>query len=155
MVTGRAGSAISAEIGIMRISEQLDAMNTMALNPMKYVVVPKVAAALVAIPLLTAIYDLIGIMGGYLVGVKMLGVSHGAFIGNMESSVEWTDVYSGIVKSVSFAVIMSWICCFEGYYTDTFSGYGAEGVSNATTRAVVFSSISILIWDYFITSVIF
>jgi phospholipid/cholesterol/gamma-HCH transport system permease protein len=153
MVTGRAGSAIAAEIGIMRISEQLDALDTMALNPIKYVVAPKVLAALVAVPLLTALFDVIGIIGGYVVGVHMLGVSGGSYVGSMETSVVWKDVYSGIAKSVTFAAIMIWTCCYEGYYADKYSGFGAEGVSQATTNAVVLSSVSILIWDYFITSV--
>ena len=153
MVTGRAGSAIAAEIGIMRISEQLDALDTMALNPLKYVVMPKVIAALIALPLLTAIFDVVGIMGGYLVGVKMLGVSAGAYVSGMETSVVWQDIYSGIVKSISFALIMIWISCFEGYYVDTYHGFGAEGVSHATTNAVVLSSVNILIWDYFVTTV--
>ena len=153
MVTGRAGSAIAAEIGIMRISEQLDALDTMALNPIKYVVMPKVIAALIALPLLTAIFDVVGIMGGYMVAVHMLGVSGGSFISGMETSVVWQDVYSGIMKSFSFGLIMAWICCFEGYYVDTYRGYGAEGVSQATTNGVVLSSVSILIWDYFVTTV--
>ncbi|OGW26244.1 MAG: ABC transporter permease, partial [Nitrospinae bacterium RIFCSPLOWO2_12_FULL_47_7] len=152
MVTGRAGSAISAEIGIMRISEQLDALDTMALSPMKYIVTPKILASLIAIPLLTAIFDVVGIMGGYMVGVHLLGVNPGSFTGSMETSMAWKDVYSGIVKSFCFALLMGWICCFEGYYADTYSGYGAEGVSHATTTAVVLSSVNILIWDYCITS---
>jgi phospholipid/cholesterol/gamma-HCH transport system permease protein len=154
MVTGRAGSAISAEIGIMRISEQLDALDTMALSPLKYVVSPKVLAMIISVPLLTAIFDVIGIVGGYVVGVKMLGVSGGAFIGGMETSVAWKDVYSGIVKSLSFAVLVSWICCFEGFFVDLYSGHGAEGVSQATTTAVVLSSVTVLVWDYFITSIL-
>ncbi|MCF8721442.1 MlaE family ABC transporter permease [Nitrospina gracilis] len=152
MVTGRAGSAIAAEIGIMRISEQLDALDTMALSPLKYVVMPKVVAALVAIPLLTAIFDVVGIFGGYMVGVHMFGVSAGSFVSGMELSVEWKDVYSGIVKSICFALLMAWICCFEGYFVERYSGHGAEGVSQATTHAVVLSSVNILVWDYVITS---
>ncbi len=155
MVTGRAGSAIAAEIGIMRISEQLDALDTMALNPIKYVVMPKAIAALIALPLLTGIFDVVGIMGGYLVGVKMLGVSAGAFISGIETSVAWNDIFSGMIKSVCFALLMVWISCFEGYFVETYHGYGAEGVSHATTNAVVLSSVNILIWDYFITTVMF
>lgn len=150
MVTGRAGSAITAEIGIMRISEQVDALETMALDPFKYLVSPKMLAAVVALPLLCATFDVVGIYGGYLVGVKLLGVNPGAYFHEMEKSVEWKDVYSGIVKSLSFGVIISWVCCYKGYYT----GHGAEGVSRATTEAVVMSSVLILIWDYFLTSVL-
>jgi phospholipid/cholesterol/gamma-HCH transport system permease protein len=150
MVTGRAGSAISAEIGIMRITEQIDALETMALEPFKYLVAPKLVASVLAMPLLCAIFDVVGIWGGYLIGVKLLGVNPGAYFGEMERSVEWKDVYSGIIKSLSFGVIIAWICCYKGYYT----GHGAEGVSKATTTAVVTSSVLILVWDYFITSVL-
>jgi len=150
MVTGRAGSAITAEIGIMRITEQIDALETMALDPFKYLVSPKLVASVLALPLLCAIFDVVGIWGGYLVGVKLLGVNPGAYFGEMERSVVWKDVYSGMIKSLSFGVIIAWICCYKGYYT----GHGAEGVSRATTSAVVTSSVLILVWDYFITSVL-
>ena len=150
MVTGRAGSAISAEIGIMRITEQIDALETMALEPYKYLVSPKVLAAIISLPLLCSIFDVVGIYGGYLVGVKLLGVNPGAYFHEMEKSVEWKDVYSGIVKSVSFGIIIAWICCYKGY----FAGHGAEGVSRATTAAVVMTSVMVLIWDYFLTSVL-
>ena len=150
MVTGRAGSAISAEIGIMRITEQIDALETMALDPFKYLISPKLIASVISLPLLCAIFDVVGIWGGYLIGVKLLGVNPGAYFGEMENSVAWKDIYSGIVKSLSFGVIIAWICCYKGYYT----GHGAEGVSRATTTAVVTSSVLILVWDYFITSVL-
>ena len=150
MVTGRAGSAIAAEIGIMRITEQIDALETMALEPFKYLVAPKLIASVLALPLLCAIFDVIGIWGGYLVGVKLLGVNPGAYFGEMENSVQWKDLYSGMVKSVCFGVIIAWVCCYKGYY----AGHGAEGVSRGTTTAVVMSSVLVLIWDYFITSVL-
>ena len=150
MVTGRAGSAITAEIGIMRITEQIDALETMALEPYKYLVSPKLLAAVISMPLLCSIFDVVGIFGGYLVGVKLLGVNPGAYFHEMEKSVEWKDVYSGILKSVSFGVIIAWVSCYKGYYT----GHGAEGVSRATTAAVVMSSVLVLVWDYFLTSVL-
>lgn len=150
MVTGRAGSAITAEIGIMRISEQIDALQTMALEPFKYLIAPKLLAAIVVVPLLCAIFDVVGIYGGYLVGVKLLGVNPGAYFNEMENSVVWKDVYSGMLKSLSFGVIIAWVCCYKGYY----AGHGAEGVSRATTAAVVMSSVLVLIWDYFLTSVL-
>ena len=150
MVTGRAGSAIAAEIGIMRITEQIDALETMALEPYKYLVAPKLIASILALPLLCAIFDVVGIGGGYLVGVKLLKVNPGAYLGEMEKSVEWKDVYSGMIKSLSFGVIIAWVCCYKGYY----AGHGAEGVSRATTTAVVTSSVLILVWDYFVTSVL-
>lgn len=150
MVTGRAGSAITAEIGIKKITEQIDALEAMALDPFKYLVSPKILGALIAVPLLCAIFDVVGIYGGYLVGVKLLGVNPGAYFNEMEKSVEWKDVYSGIVKSLSFGLIIAWVCCYKGYY----AGHGAEGVSRATTGAVVMASVLILIWDYFLTSVL-
>ncbi len=150
MVTGRAGSAMTAEIGIMRITEQIDALDTMAVSPMQYLIAPKVLASIIVMPLLCSIFDLIGIYGGYLVGVELLGVSSGGYTSSMESSVEWKDVYGGFLKAISFGVIISWVCTYKGYHT-TMS---AEGLGTATTEAVVLSSVLILIWDYFLTSVL-
>ena len=150
MVTGRAGSAMTAEIGIMRITEQIDALDTMAVSPMQYLIAPKVLASIIVMPLLCSIFDLIGIYGGYLVGVELLGVSSGGYTSSMESSVEWKDVYGGFLKAISFGVIISWVCTYKGYHT-TMS---AEGLGTATTEAVVLSSVLILIWDYFVTSVL-
>jgi len=150
MVTGRAGSAITAEIGIMRITEQIDALETMALDPFKYLITPKFVAAMLALPLLCAIFDVVGIYGGWLVGVKLLGVNPGAYFYEMEKSVVWRDVYSGMIKSFSFGMIVAWIGCYKGY----FSGHGAEGVSRATTESVVLTSVLILVWDYFLTSIL-
>jgi phospholipid/cholesterol/gamma-HCH transport system permease protein len=150
MVTGRAGSAIAAEIGIMRISEQIDALETMALDPYKYLISPKFIAAMISMPLLCAIFDVIGIYGGWLVGVKLLGVNPGAYFTEMYRSVEWKDVWSGIVKSYSFGIIIAWVGCYKGYY----AGHGAEGVSKATTESVVLTSVLILVWDYFLTSIL-
>ena len=149
MVTGRAGSAITAEIGIMRITEQIDALETMALDPFKYLVTPKFIAAMISLPLLCAIFDVVGIYGGWLVGVKLLGVNPGSYFYEMEQTVVWRDVYSGIAKSFSFGVIIAWIGCYKGYN----AGHGAEGVSKATTESVVLTSVLILVWDYFLTSV--
>jgi phospholipid/cholesterol/gamma-HCH transport system permease protein len=148
MVTGRAGSALTAEIGMMRISEQIDAFTAMALNPIRYLIVPNIVAAIIAFPLLTAIFDVIGIYGGYLVGVKLLGISSGTYFSLMEDYVGMEDIIVGLYKSLSFGLIVSWVCCYKGFYT----GYGAEGVSKSTTEAVVMSSILILISDYFIGS---
>lgn len=150
MVTARAGSAITAEIGIMQITEQIDALFAMAVNPIRYLIVPKMLAALVAVPLLCAIFDVVGIGGGYLIGVKLLGVSEGAYFGQMKASVVWKDVSSGFWKSVSFGLLLTWIACYKGYYTS----HGAEGVSRATTESVVLASVTILVWDYFMTSVL-
>ena len=150
MITGRAGSALTAEIGMMRITEQIDALTAMALNPIRYLIVPNIIAALIAFPLLVAIFDLIGIFGGYLVGVKLLGISSGTYFSLMEDYVEMEDIMVGLYKSLSFGLIVSWICCDKGFYT----GYGAEGVSKSTTEAVVLCSIIILIWDYFLGSIL-
>src|SRR5438309_3863490 len=150
MVTARAGSAMTAEIGIMRITEQIDALDTMAVNPMQYLIAPKVLASVLIMPMLCSIFDLIGIYGGYLVGVELLGVSSGAYTSSLESSVEWKDVYGGFLKAISFGVIVSWVCTYKGYNTKM----SAEGLGTATTEAVVLSSVLILIWDYFVTSVL-
>ncbi len=154
MVTGRAGSAITAEIGIMRISDQIDAMELMGLNPLRYLVVPNLLAGIIALPLLTAIFDVVGIFGGYMVGVDLLGVGAGTYLGEMANYVGMDDVLEGVYKSLSFGVIITWVSCYKGYYTGT-SGYGAEGVSKATTQAVVISSVLILVWDYFMTAILF
>jgi phospholipid/cholesterol/gamma-HCH transport system permease protein len=150
MVTGRAGSALTAEIGIMRIGEQIDSLESMGIDPVKFLISPRLLGAVVSVPLLTAIFDVVGILGGYLVGVKLLGVNSGVFFGQMEASVEWKDVANGFVKSIAFGLIVAWVCTFKGYFT----GRGAEGVSQSTTSAVVLSSVLVLIGDYFLTSVL-
>lgn len=150
MVTARAGSAMTAEIGIMRITEQIDALDTMAVNPQQYLVAPKLVAGLIGVPLLVALFDVVGIWGGYLVGVDLLGVSAGSYWSSIESAVDWKDVYGGILKSISFGLIITWVCSYKGYYTRM----SAEGLGTATTEAVVLSSVLILVWDYFLTSVL-
>lgn len=150
MVTARAGSAMTAEVGIMRITEQIDALDTMAVNPLQFLIAPKVVASLIGVPLLVAIFDVVGIYGGYLVGVELLGASAGSYWSSIESAVEWKDVYGGILKSISFGLIVSWVCCYKGYNTQM----SAEGLGKATTEAVVLTSVLILIWDYFLTSVL-
>ena len=149
VVTGRAGSAMAAEIGIMRITDQIDALAVMALNPTKYLITPNILAGLITLPLLTAILDVIGIYGGYLVGVKLLGVGQGVYFAEMRNFLNSHDIMIGFYKSLSFGLIISWVCCYKGFHTR----FGAEGVSKATTEAVVLSSVWILICDYFLTSV--
>ncbi len=148
MVTGRAGSALAAEIGIMRLSEQIDALEAMAINPYRYLMVPSLIAGIIAFPLMTCIFNVVGIYGGYLVGVKMLGLGPGVYWVEMEHLVDFRDIIDGLYKSVSFGVIVTWVCSYKGFFT----GYGAEGVSKATTEAVVLSSVLILAWDYFLSS---
>ncbi len=151
MVTGRAGSSIAAEIGIMRTNDQIDALELMGLNPLRYLVVPNLLACLVALPLLAAIFDVVGIFGGYLVGVRLLGLNAGTYFGEMTNYVETDDVIGGVYKAMSFGVLIAWVCCYKGYY----SRFGAEGVSAATTQAVVNTSVLVLVWDYLITSLVF
>jgi phospholipid/cholesterol/gamma-HCH transport system permease protein len=150
MVTGRAGSALTAELGIMRITEQIDALTVMALNPMRYLVVPSILAGLVTFPLMTALFDTVGIFGGYLVGVKLLGLSEGTYFGEMQTFVDMRDILTGFWKSVSFGVIVTWVATYKGFHV----GHGAEGVARATTQAVVLASVLILVWDYFLGSVL-
>jgi phospholipid/cholesterol/gamma-HCH transport system permease protein len=132
MVTGRTGSAMAAELGTMRATEQIDALYSMAINPIKYLVTPRIVASLIAMPMLTAIFNVIGIFGSYAVGVGILG-----------------DVYSGMIKSLCFGLIITWICCYKGFHAPPM----ATGVSQATTESVVLSFVFILVWDYFLTSV--
>ncbi|HMK42702.1 MAG TPA: ABC transporter permease, partial [Dissulfurispiraceae bacterium] len=134
-------------------TEQIDALYSMALNPLRYLVVPSIAAAILVFPLLSAIFDLIGIYGGYVVAVQLLGMSEGTYFSQMDRIVNWEDIRIGLYKSLSFGLIVSWICCYKGYHADE-TGFGAEGVSRATTEAVVTSSVLILIWDYFLGSVL-
>ncbi len=148
MVSGRAGSAITAEVGIMRITEQLDALDTMAINPLQYVVMPKLVASLISVPLLTALFDVVGILGGYLIGVVALGVSSGSYFSGMVQSVVSLDINGGIVKSLVFGLTIILVACYKGYYTSR----GAEGVSRATTETVVLSAVLVLAWDYILTS---
>ena len=149
MVTGRAGSALTAEIGIMRITEQIDALTVMALNPMRYLVAPSILAGVVTFPLMTALFDVIGIFGGYLVGVELLGLSRGTYFGEMQTFVDLDDIMLGFWKSISFGIIVTWVCTYKGFHV----GHGAEGVARGTTQAVVMSSVLILVWDYFFGSV--
>jgi phospholipid/cholesterol/gamma-HCH transport system permease protein len=151
MVTGRAGSSIAAEIGIRRTNEQIDAIELMGLNPLRYLVTPNLLAFLVALPLLAAMFDVAAILGGYLVGVKLLGLNAGSYFGEMGSYVRMHDILGGLYKSASFGLLIAWVCCYKGYYTEP----GAQGVSIATTQAVVNSSVLILACDYFVTALLF
>jgi phospholipid/cholesterol/gamma-HCH transport system permease protein len=153
VITARAGSSMTAEIGIQRISEQIDALYTMRIDPLSYLVSPRIAASLLSFPLLTAFFDLIGVIGGYLTGVLLLNIDRGAYFYRVQSSVEMKDISGGFIKSVVFAVIVSTICCYQGYFTHMRSdGMGARSVSLATTSAVVLSCVMILISDYVVTS---
>ena len=153
MITARAGSAMTAEIGILRISEQIDALYTMRIDPQRYLISPRIAASIISFPLLTAFFDLIGIFGGYLTGVVLLGVNQGAYFHRINAYVDMVDIRGGFIKSLVFAVIVSTICCYQGYFTHLRTdSYGAKSVSLSTTSAVVFSCVMILISDYVVTS---
>ncbi|PLX82541.1 MAG: ABC transporter permease [Desulfuromonas sp.] len=155
MVIGRAGSAITAEIGIMRNSEQIDALECMAIDPYRYLIVPKFIAGILALPLLTFIFNVIGVVGGYLVGVGLLNVNAGVFFQSMYKAVEWQDINMGIIKSLVFGLLIIWICASKGFFLhlDRSGGFGAEGVSRTTTNAVVTASVTILVWDYLISAI--
>jgi len=149
-VTGLAGSALTAEIGIMKITEQIDALHVMALSPTRYLVVPALVAGLITFPLMVSIFDVVGIFGGYLVGVELLGLSPGTYFGEMKTFVDWSDLMTGYWKALSFGLIVPWVCTYKGFNC----GHGAAGVARATTQAVVLSSVLILVWDYFLGSVL-
>ena len=153
MVTGRAGSAMAAEIGVMRISDQIDALEVMDINSVAYLVSPRITASLLAFPLLTSVFTVVGILGGYATGVLMLGVNQGVYFARIESSVQWADVVGCLSKSVVFALIVVTVCCYKGYFAHLRrDGMGAEAVGNATTSAVVLSCILLLVADYVLTS---
>lgn len=151
MVTARAGSAMAAELGTMRVTEQIDALYVMAANPVKHLIVPRVAAGVLMVPFLTVVSDFVGILGGYFVGVEILGINSGVFIKNITRLVDLDDIFNGLIKAACFGLILSLIGCYKGF--NTYGG--AEGVGRATTEAVVLSSISILVSDYFLTAIMF
>ncbi|OIP91715.1 MAG: ABC transporter permease [Syntrophobacteraceae bacterium CG2_30_61_12] len=155
MVAARAGSSMAAEIGIQRISEQIDALHTMRIEPLRYLVSPRIAAAVISFPLLTAFFDLIGIFGGFLSGVLLLGGDPGIYLFRVESSIEWEDVSGGFIKSLVFALVVATICCYQGYFTHLRGdSQGAKSVSLSTTSAVVLSCVFVLIADYVVTSLL-
>lgn len=153
MIAARAGSAMAAEIGILRISEQIDALYTMRIDPVRYLVSPRIAASIISFPLLTSFFDLIGILGGYISAVLLLGTNGGTYLYRVQSSIDMVDVRGGFIKALVFAVIVSCICCFQGYFCHgRKDGYGARAVGFATVSAVVISCVMILISDYVVTS---
>jgi phospholipid/cholesterol/gamma-HCH transport system permease protein len=152
LFASRAGSAITAEIGLMKTTEQLSAMEMMAVDPLARVVAPRFVGGIISMPLLTALFSMLGVYGAYLVGVKLIGIDAGAFWGNMQSAVDFRrDILNGIIKSVVFGIAVSLIAVFEGYNARPT----AEGVSTATTRTVVASSLSILALDFVLTVFMF
>lgn len=155
MVVARAGSSMAAELGIMRISEQIDALETMDIDPIRFLVSPRIAASLISFPLLTAIFDVVGIAGGFLTGSILLGINPGTYFSRVETSVLMNDVTGGFIKSIVFAIVVVTICCFQGFFTHKRAeGFGAKGVSLSTTSAVVISCVLILVVDYILTSLL-
>jgi len=155
MIAARAGSAITAEIGIQRISEQIDALDTMRIDPLRYLISPRIAASIISFPLLTALFDLIGILGGYISGVMLLGANAGTYLHTVQASMEMKDVTDGLIKAIVFAVIVSTVCCYQGYFAHMRAdSHGAKAVGLATTSAVVLSCVLILVSDYVVTSLL-
>lgn len=146
LVAGRAGSAMAAEIGSMRVSEQIDAMEAMAVDPVNYLVKPRLLASILVTPMLTACYDLIGIIGAWAVCIHLLNLSEPAFMVRLQDWVDWDDVWGGLLKATVFGAIIGTVACYKGFYT---SG-GARGVGRATTSSVVVASVAILVSNYFI-----
>lgn len=151
MVTGRVGSSMAAEIGTMRVTEQIDALYALATDPVQYLFVPRVIAGLVMLPFLTVLGDALGIFGGYLVGVKLMGTNPLIYEQNTFNFLHMNDLWSGLIKSAFFGVILTLTGCVRGYYTRG----GAEGVGRSTTSAVVSASLIILLVDFFLTKILF
>src|SRR6202043_4080241 len=151
MVAGRIGAAMAAEIGTMRVTEQIDALSTLSTNPIKYLVVPRLIAGLISLPFLVAIADIIGVFGGYVIAVYKLGFNSAVYLRNTVDFVTDLDVVSGLVKAAVFGFVITLMGCYHGY---TSRG-GAQGVGAATTNAVVSASILILTFNYFITEAFF
>jgi len=151
MVTARAGSAMTAELGTMRVTEQIDALTVMGVNPYQYLILPRIVASTIMMPLLTLVFCGLGMVGAYIVGVDLLGIDKGLFMARIAQYVDYSDLNSGLIKAVFFGIILSFVGCFKGFTTTG----GAEGVGKATTYSVVISSVSILIADYVLTAIMF
>jgi phospholipid/cholesterol/gamma-HCH transport system permease protein len=148
LFAGRAGTALTSEIGLMRATDQLTAMQMMAVDPLRHVVAPRFLGGLLSMPLLVAVYDVVGLFGAHLIGVRVMGVDNGSFWSQMQSAVSLHDVHEGITKSLVFGFFCSLIAVYEGYHSEPT----AEGVGLATTRTVVASSVLILLLDYMLTA---
>ncbi|MBP7758542.1 MAG: ABC transporter permease, partial [Alphaproteobacteria bacterium] len=151
MVAGRVGASIAAEIGTMRVTEQIDALRTLSVNPFKYLIAPRVIAGTIMLPILVLIGDIIGVMGGYIVSIYRLGFSPENYLHQTWDILEYMDVMSGLYKAAAFGFIVSVMGCYHGFYSQR----GAQGVGAATTNAVVSASILILIFNYVLTQVFF
>jgi phospholipid/cholesterol/gamma-HCH transport system permease protein len=152
LFAGRAGTSLTAEIGLMKAGEQLTAMEMMAVDPLRYVVAPRFWAGIIAMPILAAIFSAVGVLGGYVVGVLLIGVDSGAFWSQMQGGVDvWQDVGNGVIKSIVFGFAVTFIALYQGYEANATP----EGVSRATTRTVVFASLAVLGLDFLLTALMF
>lgn len=151
IIAGRVGASITAELGTMQVTEQIDALETLATNPVKYLVVPRFMALIIIMPILTLYADIVGIMGGYVVGVYKLGISHAMYMKNTWNPLKYKDIWTGLVKSLVFAIIICIVACYEGMKTEG----GAEGVGRSTTSSVVVSFILIIASDCFMTALFY
>ena len=151
MVAGRIGASIAAEIGTMRVTEQIDALHTLSTNPMKYLVAPRLIAGTTMLPLLVVVADIVGVFGGYIVGVYKLDFNAAVYLKQTFDFLEFMDVFSGLVKAAVFGFLITLMGCYHGYNSDG----GAQGVGRATTNAVVSASILILVFNYAITEIFF
>jgi len=152
LFAGRAGTSLTAEIGLMKATEQLSAMEMMAVDPMRRVLAPRFLAGVIAMPVLAAIFSAVGVLGGYIVGVRLIGVDEGAFWSQMQAGVDvWADVANGIIKSAVFGVAVTYIALYEGYC----AAPTPEGVARATTRTVVIGSLMVLWLDFLLTALMF
>ncbi|MDH2244086.1 lipid asymmetry maintenance ABC transporter permease subunit MlaE [Stutzerimonas stutzeri] len=152
LFAGRAGSALAAEIGNMKSTEQLSSLEMIGVDPLKYIIAPRLWAGFISLPLLTLIFNVVGIWGGAMVAVQWLGVYEGSFWANMQNSVDFSsDVLNGVIKSVVFALVVTWIAVFQGYDCEPTS----EGISRATTRTVVYASLAVLGLDFILTALMF
>lgn len=150
MVTSRAGSAMTTELGSMRVTNQIDALVTMAVNPVQYLVVPRLVAGFVMVPVLTMLFNVVGVAGAFFVAVALLGLDPGVFMDRLKWLVDWDDLSQGLIKAMVFGVAVTLIACRQGFYAKG----GAAGVGRATNRAVVQSAIAILMLDYLVTSLV-
>ncbi len=151
MITARSGSSMAAQIGTMQVSQQVDALTSMAINPKGYLVAPRIFACIVVTPILTALFILIAMIGSYIVGVHLLDINKAIFIEKIINYTDTSNIIEGMFKSAVFGFILSSVSCYKGFFTQG----GAEGVGRSTTHAVVISSVSILVCDYFLTALLF
>lgn len=151
MVTARSGSAMSAQIGTMQVTQQIEAMSAMAVDPIEYLIAPRVIATILVMPILTSIFNFVGVLGAYIVSIKLLGIDEAMFLEKIKNYVAVSDIVQGLFKSIFFAIILSIVSCYQGFQAKK----GASDVGQRVTMAVVISSVAILVADYFLTAILF